>query len=219
MQVIKEYDTQYIRRAFKLWRLNCGLSQKMYENQERTLVLAKSAQKFYMKSLNHVKLQYYQKWKRIALDKGDAHHKMKAAFSEMLTESVNFNRCVENDYYLSVILKEKIIELIKGVAFSELFLNQNENQSLKVFCHESGEQINYFIQSLFGNSLLGHAIQQGQTVFVSDSKNTIFNRDIDCPINYKPDKSIKNMTIVHILLQDIGVLRLYLTANVTRATY
>ena len=139
-----------------------------------------------------------------------AHHKMSAVFSEMLTESDDFNRCVENDFFLAQILSEKVKTILDGVSCSELFFYQNENLSIKVYHEESGEQINYFIQSLIGNSLLGKAIQQQQLIYIADTKDANFNREIDCPINYKADKSIKNLNIVHILLPDIGVLRIYL---------
>jgi hypothetical protein len=93
----------------------------MYENQEKTLILAKFAIKFHKKSLNHVKILYYQKWKKLALNQSDAHHQINAAFSEMLTDSENFNRCVENDFFIAQLVSLKIKSLLSGVQFSELF--------------------------------------------------------------------------------------------------
>jgi late competence protein required for DNA uptake (superfamily II DNA/RNA helicase) len=87
----------------------------MYENQEKTLILAKFAIKFHKKSLNHVKILYYQKWKKLALNQ------INAAFSEMLTDSENFNRCVENDFFIAQLVSLKIKSLLSGVQFSELF--------------------------------------------------------------------------------------------------
>ena len=54
--IVKKLDGQDLRSSFKLWRLNSGLAQKMYENQEKTIILAKYAQKLHRKSLNYVKI-------------------------------------------------------------------------------------------------------------------------------------------------------------------
>lgn len=81
-----------------------------------------------------------------------------------------------------------------------------------MFHDETGEQINFFIQSLVGNCLLGEALRQGKMIFIADTKSNLFNRDVDCPINYKSDRSIKNMNIVHLMLNDIGFLRIYLSS-------
>lgn len=50
--------------------------------------------------MNYVKIMYYQKWKKIVRnDLGP--DRIVAKLSEIITNSEEFNRCVENDYYLS----------------------------------------------------------------------------------------------------------------------
>ena len=74
----------------------------MYENQEKTMVLAKCMAKMHQKSLNYVKIQLYQKWKKLVLsDQGTNIDRVLSKFSEMITSTDDFNRCVENDYHLS----------------------------------------------------------------------------------------------------------------------
>lgn len=44
-QMSKKADFGDARRAFQVWRLNSGVAFKQYENQEKTLIMAKCAQK------------------------------------------------------------------------------------------------------------------------------------------------------------------------------
>ena len=46
-KIIKRADAQDGRRAFRLWKLNSGMAVKLYENQERTMVLAKCMAKMH----------------------------------------------------------------------------------------------------------------------------------------------------------------------------
>ena len=73
------------------------------------MLMTKVAAKMRQRSLNHVKIQYYQKWKMMVLQgSGSNKEKMLSKFSEMVTSTEEFNKCIENDFHLSVLLNEKI---------------------------------------------------------------------------------------------------------------
>lgn len=75
--------------------------------------MTKVATKMRQRSLNHVKIQYYQKWKMMVFQGyGSNNEKFMSKFSEMVTSTEDFNKCVENDYHLSVLLSEKIENVI-----------------------------------------------------------------------------------------------------------
>ena len=107
------------RQAFQVWRLNSGMALKQYENQEKVVVLAKAAQKIYNRTHNFIKIQYYQKWKQMALrpsggDGGTNREHIVKVLSELVTESEAFNKCVENDQNLALLLNEKIHRVVGG---------------------------------------------------------------------------------------------------------
>lgn len=66
MKFFNRYDVNDIRWAFKSWRINSGIAIKQFNNQGKTLVLAKALQKMANKSINFSKIQCYQKWKATA---------------------------------------------------------------------------------------------------------------------------------------------------------
>ena len=74
------------------------------------MLLARAAQKMYMKTMNQVKIQYYQKWKKLTFasnnDGQPAQFRERVVnkLSEMVTSTEDFNRCVDNDLYISQIL-------------------------------------------------------------------------------------------------------------------
>ena len=73
------------------------------------MLMTKVAAKMRQRSLNHVKIQYYQKWKNMVLQgSGSNNEKMLSKFSEMVTSTEEFNKCIENDFHLSVLLNEKV---------------------------------------------------------------------------------------------------------------
>ena len=70
----------------------------------------KVAAKMQQRSLNHVKVQYYQKWKNLVLQQGSGsnNEKMLSKFFEIVTSTEEFNKCIENDFHLSVLLNQKL---------------------------------------------------------------------------------------------------------------
>ena len=73
------------------------------------MLMTKVAAKMRQRSLNYVKIQYYQKWKNMVLQgSGSNNEKMLSKFSEMVTSTEEFNKCIENDFHLSVLLNEKV---------------------------------------------------------------------------------------------------------------
>ena len=73
------------------------------------MLMTKVAAKMRQRSLNYVKIQYYQKWKNMILQgSGSNNEKMLSKFSEMVTSTEEFNKCIENDFHLSVLLNEKV---------------------------------------------------------------------------------------------------------------
>ena len=64
---------------------------------------------------------------------------MLSKFSEMITSTEDFNKCVENDYNLSVILSEKLQEVIQVVVADLIFFQNDEENKLKAYHHQSGE--------------------------------------------------------------------------------
>lgn len=201
-QLSKKTDFKDVRRAFKIWRLNSGMAQKQYENQEKTLILAKYANKFHLKSLNHVKIQYYQKWKRLALNSQDGHassqDRIVSQFSQIITSTEDFNRCVESDFYISQILNEKLSTMLGGLAASDILFHHetigdeaNPPQAqLKGYNDMTGEQIDYSVASIAGMSLIGRVIQaqnqgsaQRVTVYEAITSQPQFNKEVDLPLN------------------------------------
>jgi hypothetical protein len=53
--------------------------------------------------------------------------KVLSKFSEMITSTDDFNRCVENDYHLSQLLSIKLSEIIQ-IAASDLMFYQNDQE-------------------------------------------------------------------------------------------
>jgi hypothetical protein len=74
------------------------------------MLMMKVAAKMQQRSLNHVKVQYYQKWKNLVLQQGSGsnNEKMLSKFSEIVTSTEEFNKCIENDFHLSVLLNQKL---------------------------------------------------------------------------------------------------------------
>jgi hypothetical protein len=61
--------------------------------------------------------------------------------SEIITNTDDFNRCVENDYFLGQILSEKLIQIIGGLISADmLFHCQDEEPTIKTY--QDGQQIN-----------------------------------------------------------------------------
>ena len=129
----KKISFQDEKAAFKLWRLNSGVAFKQEENQQKVLTLAKYCQKYYLRSLNYVKIQYYQKWKHQTFTTADATSSTRehatAIMSEMMTNAQDFNRCVENDLYLSKTLNLKLTQIMNTIVSSDIFLYVNENEN------------------------------------------------------------------------------------------
>ena len=129
----KKISFQDAKVAFRLWRLNSGMAYKQEENQQKVLTLAKYCQKYYLRSLNHVKIQYYQKWKHQTFTTADATSSTRehatAIMSEMMTNTQDFNRCVENDLYLSKTLNLKLTQIMNTVVSSDIFLYVNEDEN------------------------------------------------------------------------------------------
>lgn len=150
------------RRAWKLWKLNAGIVMRQFDSQHRTSLLAKYANKVYQRSLQHLKFECYQKWKKEALGGGEGNlrDRVVSTLSQMITNSEDFNRCVENDFYLSLILSSKLSQLL-GIVSSDLFFYDNGQADgdgiteFKTYHHQSGEQINFNIQSVMQSSVLG----------------------------------------------------------------
>lgn len=80
-----------------------------------------------------MKILFYQKWKKIALnDLGP--DRIISRLSEIITSSDNFNKSVENDYYLSQILSEKLVKMVGGLLSADmLFHCQGDEPTLKTF--------------------------------------------------------------------------------------
>jgi hypothetical protein len=65
---------------------------------------------------------YYQQWKRMVI-KDLGPEKMVAKLSEIITNSEDFNRCVENDYFLTQILTKKLLKIIGGMLTSDMLFH------------------------------------------------------------------------------------------------
>ena len=86
-------------------------------------------QKIQSKSLNYRKIECYQKWKHLVFkNEGSSRDRMTTVVSEMITSSEDFNRCVENDSYLSKILSEKLIKVMDIVG-SDLLFHTEDNKA------------------------------------------------------------------------------------------
>ena len=87
--------------------------------------------------------------------------KIVSVLSEIITSSSEFNRCVENDCYLTEIINEKLCKLM-GIVSSDIFFYNNEvadsEQQLKAYHTETGDQINYAVQSLLTSSVMGQLL-------------------------------------------------------------
>lgn len=130
--------------------------------------------------LNHAKIQYYQKWKKLAFpsnaDSGVINNKdrIMSILSTIITSTENFNRCIENDQYLSLILNEKLADIFRGqmLATDMVFYGDVSggagagetreealaSQSMKVYHDASGEQVDLASESLAGQSILGRVL-------------------------------------------------------------
>lgn len=130
MKFFNRYEANDLRWALKLWRVNSGLAIKQFNNQGKTLLLAKTVQKMANKGVNFTKIQCYQKWKTLAFkDQGySTKERINSTLSEIITNSTDFNRCVENDFYLSQVLNQKIERLVDVVSSDFLFFNKDENE-------------------------------------------------------------------------------------------
>lgn len=71
--------------------------------------------------------------------------KMKSILSESITNTEYFNRCVENDKYISLIFNQKLQEIIgQNILLSSdliFFEDSSEEQVLKSYNDENGEEI------------------------------------------------------------------------------
>jgi hypothetical protein len=75
--------------------LNSGVALQLYENQEKSIVMAKVMDKVLKKNMNHSKILCYQKWKQMTLFQ-DSRDQVLAQLSQLLTDP----RAVEDDEYL-----------------------------------------------------------------------------------------------------------------------
>lgn len=186
LKVIHRWEQLERRHALKVWRLNSGLVLKQYENQDKIMILAKSVKKLLQKTLNHHKVKMYQKWKQIVFkNEATSKDRIVSVLSEIITNSEDFNRCVENDGFLSEILTDKLHGLM-DLASVDMFYNTNEETVMKAYHVETGEQLNFNVQTLLSNSILGQALmEQDREVLVTPmiQKDSYFNREIDMPIN------------------------------------
>lgn len=114
--------------------------------------------------LNHVKIQYYQKWKKLTFPANSESgvnvnnkDRIMSLLSSIITSTENFNRCVENDRYLSLILNQKLNDIFGGqqqILATDLLYYVDDNgctgvndtgddgmtsRNMKVYHDESGE--------------------------------------------------------------------------------
>ena len=182
-----------------------------------------------MKTMNHVKIQYYQKWKKLTFASNNDGHpaqfreRLVNKLSEMVTSTEDFNRCVDNDLYLSQILNQKIFELLQGVGgvvASDLFFTTNDQ--LKTYNDTTCEQVTHHIDTVISHSVLGEMIQEGRMISTRDrvSNDPSFNREIDLPVNQEKIiqmnqeennsyNKIRGLSVVAIQVNDICILRLF----------
>ena len=87
------------------------------------MTLAKCANKLIAKSLNYKKILCYQHWKKLTLKSEGSSNvdRIIRIFSELITSSEDFNRCVENDCYLSQIVSEKLRGILHIASSDILF--------------------------------------------------------------------------------------------------
>ena len=111
------------------------------------MILAKCTNKWFAKSLNFKKITYYQKWKKFALNsQASSYDRITSVFSEIVTSSEDFNRCVEDDCYLSKIINEKLFKMVDLVSSDILYFTPIEKtgmMQLKGYHYQSGEQANF----------------------------------------------------------------------------
>lgn len=82
----------------------------------------RAANKVFLRTLTHKKIQCYQVWKRMMLGgNASAKDRVVSILSELITSSEEFNRCVENDFYLNDLLAEKVGKILGQVQCEMLF--------------------------------------------------------------------------------------------------
>jgi len=79
--------------------------------------------------------------------------------SDMITDTQDFNQCIESDYFLSKILNEKLPTILGGVVASD-FLLYAQNEEFRVFkaYSETGECMTFNIDSV--SSILGRELSE-----------------------------------------------------------
>ena len=116
------------------------------------------------------------------------------------------------------------------IAASDLMLFQNDQEEqIKSYHHQSGEQINFSIPSLASGSLLGKFLgrhDQGISVIQQIAKDPYFRKEVDMPINQEEIiganlketnqfNKIRNLSMVLLKLPNkMGILRLYFNGGV-----
>lgn len=152
----------------------------------------------------------------------------------MITNSIDFNRCIENDFYLAQILNSKVEKIVDVVSSDILFFGKDESnqESLKTYHLLSGEQIHISTQSLLSSSVLGKIVfdqrDTDQLITVTQllQKDSYFNKDVDLPVNkerilqYNQTESnvfnkVRYLSLAMIKIQKpskIGVLRLFFSS-------
>ena len=167
-----------LRAAFRLWRVNSGVALKQYENQEKLLIMARCCQKMQAKLRNHVKIQFYQRWKQVTFSasssgglSANSKERIASILSDLITNSDNFNRCIENDKFLSLILSSKLQEIFQQhiLAIDLLFYNkenadtlgeEDPQPGLKMYHDLTGEQMEFGNDQIVGQSVLGRVLTQ-----------------------------------------------------------
>lgn len=175
-----------LRDAFRVWRVNSGVALKQYESQEKLLIMARCCQKMQSKLRNHVKIQFYQRWKQVTFSSasvgglsGSSRERIASILSDLITNSDNFNRSIENDKFLSLILGSKLQEIFQQhiLAVDLLFYSKNNGETLdeedaqlglKMYHDLTGEQMDFSNEQIVGQSLLGRVLTQQEPVFDSE---------------------------------------------------
>ena len=157
--------------------------------------------------------------------------KIMSVLSELITSSTDFNRCVDNDCFLTEILNEKLSKLL-GIVSSDMFFfenNMDSGESLKAYHTETGEQINYSVQGLISESVMCNLLldkrEGDQIITVTQmlQKDPNFNREVDMPINKEKIieqnqtennvfNKIRHLSLVMVKIQypvKVGILRLF----------
>lgn len=160
---------------------------------------------------NHVKIQFYQKWKQVTFSStasgglsGNSKERIASILSDLITSSDNFNRCIENDQFLSLILGSKLQEIFQQhiLAIDLLFYNKegaetigddDRQQGLKMYHDLTGEQLEFSNEQMVGQSVLGRVVAKREPVFDSEwhpicivesiQADPDFNGKIDSPVN------------------------------------